>query len=54
MCGWRRIITNLGVGLGVCETKKKKTDLNFYFWSVWLFNHTCDPSLGIGANRDKS
>ena len=35
-----------------CETKKKKTDITFCFWSVWLFNHTRDHSLE-GRKKDR-
>ena len=37
-----------------CELRKKKTNINFCFWSVQFFNHTNGHSLRIGANRDKS
>ena len=35
------------------KEKKIVTYIRFYFWNVWIFNHTHSHSLGIGASTKR-
>ena len=39
--------------LNVKLRKKIVTDISFYFWSVWLLNHTHGQFIGIRASTKR-